>query len=151
MQIDPCADREALIIISGFRNERSLTTELASIGFEPPLQGHKGAFKCDVFIPHSDSPGDPTASGLCHLVVRRTPRAIDLLEGFMSGKSSFAPDIVPKNSSLIMVNRNVVYHEDNGAAGSTARGAEIPTGSPTAHLTRSLLRWSQHTPGHCAP
>jgi hypothetical protein len=119
VQVDPSADREALIIISGFRNERSLTTELASIGFEPPLQGHKGAFKCDVFIPHSDSPGDPTASGLCHLVVRRTPRAIDLLEGFMSGKSTFAPDIVPKNSSLIMVNRNVVYHEDNGAAGST--------------------------------
>ena len=51
--VDPTADREALIIISGFRHERSLTTYLASIGIEPPLQGRKGSFTCDVFIPHS--------------------------------------------------------------------------------------------------
>jgi hypothetical protein len=121
VQIDASADREALIIISGFRNERSLTTALASVGFEPPQQGHKGAFKCDVFIPHSDSPGDPTASGLCHLVVRRTPRAIGLLEEFMSGKSTFAPDMDPPNSSFITVNRNVVYHADKVAAGSTTK------------------------------
>ncbi len=119
MLVDPTADREALIIISGFRNERSLTTCLASIGFEPPLQWHKGSFTCDVFIPHSDSPGDPTASGLCHLVVRRTPKAINLLEDFMSGKSTFAPHIDPKGSSMIMVNRNVVYRSDSVAAGSS--------------------------------
>ena len=125
--VDPTADREALMIISGFRNERSLTTYLASIGFEPPLQRRKGSFTCDVFIPHSDSPGDPTASGLCHLIVRRTPKAISLLEDFMSGKSTFAPHIDPPGSGMLMVNRNVVYHSDSAAAGSsTTKRPQIP-------------------------
>ncbi len=97
LQVDPTADREALIIISGFRDEQSQTSYLTNIGFEPPQTSsrRKGVFTCDVFISHSDSPGDPTASSLCHLIVRRTHTAIDLLEDFLSRKSVFAPQIDP--------------------------------------------------------
>lgn len=99
LQVDPTADREALIIISGFRDERSLTSYLSNIGFEPPQTSsrRKRFFTCDVFIPHSDSPGDPTASGLCHLIVRRTHTAIELLEDFMSGKSVLPHRSIPQD------------------------------------------------------